>query len=209
MNGENNPDVSPSSFFSENPPPPEPSDEIKRQVKQRDGFRCLCCSENEKSLLQIDHINPKYYGGDHSLDNLQTLCRTCNKLKGMESINFRIHKTPLTTPNLKLPTLELPKSSYVDGIKQWEQFLRRRVNFFYSCDAVKFVEVGEENKCYHYQWQICLYQGNNPDWLESNHQEFFKKEIRRIRKKAGFSSPESIIINAPGNSVQASRIVLS
>ncbi|MBR8836966.1 MAG: hypothetical protein DSM106950_23915 [Stigonema ocellatum SAG 48.90 = DSM 106950] len=93
--------------------------------------------------------------------------------------------------------MELPTSSYLDGIKQWEQFLRRRVNFFYSCDAVKFVDVGEENKCYHYQWQICLYEGNNPDWLESNLQDFFKKEIRRVRNEAGLSSPESIIINPP------------
>jgi len=85
-NSENKP-----SFTSKSAPPPEPSDEVKQWVKNRDNCRCLCCGETRKNLLVVDHINPKYYGGDHSLDNLQTLCRTCNQRKGINKISFLNH----------------------------------------------------------------------------------------------------------------------
>ena len=88
-----NPEGHGSSFTSNSVPPSEPSDEIKDQVKKRDGFCCLCCGT--KHQLEIDHINPKYHGGDHSLNNLQTLCRTCNKIKKLEAINFLNHQTPV------------------------------------------------------------------------------------------------------------------
>ncbi len=38
----------------------EPSEEIKAQVKFRDGYRCLCCGETKRRRLQIDHISPWY-----------------------------------------------------------------------------------------------------------------------------------------------------
>lgn len=39
-------------------PDDEPSDEVKKQVKKRDNYHCLCCGD-DSSLLQVDHINPK------------------------------------------------------------------------------------------------------------------------------------------------------
>ena len=89
-----------STITGETPPPDEPSDEVKQKVKERDNYRCLCCGQNGQ--LQVDHINPKYHGGNHSLDNLQTLCVNCNRIKGIhKAINFRIHQTPLN-PSLSL-----------------------------------------------------------------------------------------------------------
>lgn len=191
--------ASTSSFTQKVAPPSEPSESVKKEVKQRDEC-CLCCGETKRHLLVIDHIKPKYYGGDHSQVNLQTLCSTCNTTKGTETINFRIHKTPLNAPPSKLPKLELPDSRYINGIAQWQQFFRHSVNLFYGCDAVKSVEVGQRNYCY--QWQICLHAGNDPRWLVSHLKNLFI-EIRQARKKAGFSSPESIILNAPGFHVVA------
>lgn len=189
-----------STFTSKSTPPLEPSEQVKTEIKKRDKSRCLCCKEAKKHLLVIDHIKPKYHGGDHSQDNLQTLCSTCNTMKGTETIDFGIHKTPLNAPPSKLPKLELPNSHYINGIVQWQQFFRRSVNLFYGCDAVKSVEVGQRN--YSYQWQIYLHAGNDPRWLVSHLQSLFS-EIRQAHKKAGFSSPESIIINAPGFDVVA------
>ena len=50
------------------------------QIYKRDGFACVYCgSEGD---LQIDHIHPFSKGGGDEMENLQTLCRTCNVTKG-------------------------------------------------------------------------------------------------------------------------------
>ena len=58
----------------------------RKAITSRDSSHCLCCgTEND---LTIDHIIPRSQGGDHSLDNLQTLCRACNSKKGTQTISF-------------------------------------------------------------------------------------------------------------------------
>jgi hypothetical protein len=76
----------------------EPSEQLKEQVKARDGNQCLCCGEDNKRFLQIDHVAPDYYGGASTLDNLQTLCKICNTDKMLNTINFRSHQTLLRQP---------------------------------------------------------------------------------------------------------------
>ena len=51
-------------------------------VYARDGYRCVGCGEEDRSLLTLDHIKPKCKGGDNQVENLQTLCRDCNCRKG-------------------------------------------------------------------------------------------------------------------------------
>lgn len=121
-----------------NPPEPqqpdkpvEPDDnqiskEIKEQVKKRDNYRCLCCGENKPNLLQIDHSKPKYYGGSDLIDNLQTLCNICNKTKGIETIDFRIHKTSLKEPPSKFPALEMPNPTQAGDRQGASQFCKNK-----------------------------------------------------------------------------------
>ena len=96
-------------------PPPrfpelEPSDETKKEVLVRDNHRCLCCGNDNRRALQVDHIVPKYLRVDHRIENLQTLCGTCNRHKGdTEIIDFRNHRTTLTAapdgfPNARMPS---------------------------------------------------------------------------------------------------------
>jgi 5-methylcytosine-specific restriction endonuclease McrA len=35
--------------------------------------------------MHIDHIIPRKVGGDHSMENLQVLCKNCNLRKGAKS----------------------------------------------------------------------------------------------------------------------------
>ncbi|HQJ23431.1 MAG TPA: DEAD/DEAH box helicase family protein, partial [Rectinema sp.] len=42
------------------PPDREPSEELKRQVLERDG-KCLCCGLKNRRQLEVDHIVPKYF----------------------------------------------------------------------------------------------------------------------------------------------------
>lgn len=53
---------------------------LRLAVYERDGFACLHCGTTER--LSLDHIYPYSLGGRETLDNLQTLCRSCNSRKG-------------------------------------------------------------------------------------------------------------------------------
>lgn len=59
------------------------SNKMRFEIYKRDGYQCCICWKNESSaLLEIDHIKPISKGGKSTYDNLQTLCRQCNKNKG-------------------------------------------------------------------------------------------------------------------------------
>lgn len=53
---------------------------LRRAVYDRDGNACLHCGARE--ALSLDHIHPWSMGGKDTLENLQTLCRSCNSRKG-------------------------------------------------------------------------------------------------------------------------------
>ena len=53
---------------------------LTTQVLARDGFACRHCHTADN--LTVDHITPLIKGGTNDLDNLQTLCRSCNSRKG-------------------------------------------------------------------------------------------------------------------------------
>ena len=44
---------------------------------------------DEYGLMTKDHIVPKSLGGGNSLDNLQTMCASCNRRKGVD-VNWKI-----------------------------------------------------------------------------------------------------------------------
>lgn len=55
------------------------SPKLRRAVFERDGHCCLRCGTTEN--LSADHILPVLFGGETTLENLQTLCRPCNASK--------------------------------------------------------------------------------------------------------------------------------
>lgn len=59
------------------------SNKMRFSIYKRDGYMCCICGRTERSdFLEIDHIKPIAKGGKSTYDNLQTLCRRCNKRKG-------------------------------------------------------------------------------------------------------------------------------
>lgn len=48
----------------------------KEAVLERDGHKCVRCGSTDS--LQVDHILPQSCGGPHIIENLRTLCRSCN-----------------------------------------------------------------------------------------------------------------------------------
>lgn len=60
------------------------SDEIREQIRQRFSLRCGYCGihENEAgSQLEIDHFQPRAFGGADQPENLIYCCTACNKFK--------------------------------------------------------------------------------------------------------------------------------
>lgn len=59
------------------------SNKMRFSIYKRDGYRCQICGRTDATdYLEIDHIKPIAKGGKSTYDNLQTLCRKCNKEKG-------------------------------------------------------------------------------------------------------------------------------
>lgn len=50
--------------------------EVRRIIFERDGNKCYKCPSTTK--LQMDHIDPKHHSHYHGVDNILTLCRSCN-----------------------------------------------------------------------------------------------------------------------------------
>lgn len=53
-------------------------------LEARDGGRCVYCGltrEESPYPLELDHIVPREHGGDDSLHNLVTACKSCNSAR--------------------------------------------------------------------------------------------------------------------------------
>ncbi len=169
----------------------EPDEDTKKKVKQRDGMRCLCCGCG--GPLQVDHIIPRYLGGNNEPDNLQTLCKYCNRNKGITQIDFRKRMTDLKEALPLLTAGRLPSSERARDVVQWEMFMRETVNMFYRCMAVSTVDIGQRGDRFHH-WNLTLHYGNNPKWL-SPHLAGLIERIRRTRVEAGLTpAPQKITV---------------
>lgn len=60
--------------------------ELRAKVLEKYGAKCMCCgyTSDDKRRIHVDHIKPRRYFPELSLvfENLQVLCRFCNKAKG-------------------------------------------------------------------------------------------------------------------------------
>jgi|GEM_PF-1652978 len=68
---------------------------IVLNVLKRDNCKCFLCNASPANdimvELQVDHIKPVSMGGSNDMDNLWTLCKKCNRLKGDNyDINIRL-----------------------------------------------------------------------------------------------------------------------
>lgn len=55
----------------------------KKIILERDGYKCVQCGKGVKDgvELHVDHIKPKDFGGEATIENGQTLCAQHNFLK--------------------------------------------------------------------------------------------------------------------------------
>lgn len=59
---------------------------VRYRIMRRDNFRCCLCGRPAASgiELEVDHVIPISRGGSSDEENLQTLCRDCNRGKGVD-----------------------------------------------------------------------------------------------------------------------------
>ena len=81
----------------------------RERVFSRDGRICQICGTDEGEM-HIDHIISRKSGGDHSLDNLRVLCKSCNLRKGAkeDGVFLRSAATPPVFPGNISPTQSEP-----------------------------------------------------------------------------------------------------
>lgn len=56
------------------------SNSLRWKIWEYDNFTCKICGSRYD--LTVDHILAESNGGETTIDNLQTLCRSCNSRKG-------------------------------------------------------------------------------------------------------------------------------
>ena len=57
--------------------------EQKEAILKRDGYKCVICGKGIEDgvELHVDHIKPRYLGGESTIENGQTLCSQHNFIK--------------------------------------------------------------------------------------------------------------------------------
>lgn len=93
----------------------------KREVFRRDNYTCQYCG-GHPSRLTVDHVVPRYLGGEHTWDNLVTACPACNLRKGgrlPEQANMHLMRIPVEPPASALYLF----GRYLDNNQDWIPFI--------------------------------------------------------------------------------------
>jgi len=67
-------------------------EKARKNALLRDEYMCQECKKEGvyTRAVEVDHIKPKFLGGDNSLSNLSSLCHNCHLIKTKrESLNAR------------------------------------------------------------------------------------------------------------------------
>ena len=93
----------------------------KREILRRDGYRCQYCGQVTNHLT-IDHVVPRFRGGQHSWTNLVAACPQCNRRKGGRSLS-EARMQLLSQPYEPRPTAQYLYGRHTAGNGVWAKYL--------------------------------------------------------------------------------------
>jgi len=95
----------------------------RHSVLARDNYTCQYCGSRGKELT-IDHVIPRWVGGENAWDNMVACCRRCNLKKAdktPQQANMRLTRKP-KRPHF-IPYLSLPLYLKAQGRDDWRMYL--------------------------------------------------------------------------------------
>ena len=94
----------------------------RHEIFDRDGYTCQYCGQKGRQLT-LDHVIPRYRGGEHSWENLVSACVACNRRKAgltPKEANMKLLKTPGPPKGRRMFSLPLHRLQSRD---EWQKYL--------------------------------------------------------------------------------------
>ena len=93
----------------------------KKEIFRRDNYTCQYCGHQAKNLT-VDHVIPRYHGGQHHWENLASACSACNHRKGGRTLQ-EAHMQLLQRPHEPRATSSYLFGRYLKENREWQQFI--------------------------------------------------------------------------------------
>jgi 5-methylcytosine-specific restriction endonuclease McrA len=92
------------------------------EIFNRDRYTCQYCGEKSRHLT-LDHVVPRYRGGEHTWENVVSACAECNRRKAGKTpkeANMKLVRPPL--PPTGSPLFVVPYH-YLSQRDEWQKYL--------------------------------------------------------------------------------------
>jgi 5-methylcytosine-specific restriction endonuclease McrA len=93
----------------------------RREVFIRDSHMCQYCGQETRDLT-IDHVIPRFLGGEHTWENLASACKACNQRKAgrpPEVASMKLRRKPFAPPpGPHYITAQLPRNH-----PEWQKYI--------------------------------------------------------------------------------------
>lgn len=133
---------------------------IRFEIFKRDSFTCQYCGQKSPDvILEVDHIKPVSKGGENTILNYVTSCKSCNIGKGGREIS---DQSELATQRKALDELQ-ERRNQIEMMMEWKK----------SLESIDDLQVSEINKL------IMELSGSSAN-------DNGQKTLRKIIKKFGF-----------------------
>jgi 5-methylcytosine-specific restriction endonuclease McrA len=92
------------------------------EIFNRDRYTCQYCGQKARQLT-LDHVIPRYRGGQHTWENVVSACIACNRRKAgrtPQEANMKLIRTP--APPSGSPFFIIPYH-YLQSQDEWRKYL--------------------------------------------------------------------------------------
>ncbi len=94
------------------------------EIFNRDRYTCQYCGEQSRHLT-LDHVVPRYRGGQHTWENVVSACAACNRRKAgrtPKEANMKLIRPPAPPRN---GTFFIVPYHYLSHRDEWRKYLRQ------------------------------------------------------------------------------------